>query len=251
MSKLFPAVFLVGVALIALLTAACETFEKASGPDETAGEVSDAELSEMVLDLGQFGPEYAGFTADGTGTGWMTIDSAARNAFDPADERVDLESYGYLSGYEEYFVGDGSAVGGAVYLGSEVALFATPNGAAEQVLETDRETTTHIGKTVDGATLVKAEKFNFDAGADDAVGIRGTLRVAHRGGTSTEVWVVAAEYQRGRLVGRVEIHAIGATELEKVRLQGKVEALASVMNARMTPLLNPPSPTEAAAAGGN
>jgi hypothetical protein len=232
MPKLVAWIPLTALALVTLSAVACKGGGRS---DDTVRQISDAELSQMVLELGLYGPEYAGFTPDVENTGAVNIDTASEDSFDAADERRDLENYGFLSGYEGYF--SGREAGGTIFLGSEVAVFQTPNGAAEHLLESNRETLTQRGKTSDGATLVEAETFEFDAGADTDLGMRGLLRVAQEDGSSTDVWIVAAEYQRGRLLGHVAMYAIGPTDLEKRRLQGRVESLAQVMNQKMASVL--------------
>jgi hypothetical protein len=232
MPKLLTTIGLVVLALAALAATGCKSGGKS---DDTAREISAAELSQMVLELGLFGPEYAAFVPDVGNTGAVNIDSASADSFDPADERTDLENYGFLFGHEMYF--SGNEAGGTVFLGSEVAVFQTPNGAAEHLLESDRETLTQRGKTSDGATLVEAHKFEFDSGADSELGMYGLIRVAEDDGSTRDLWVVAAEYQRGRLLGHVGVYAIGPNDLEKRRLQGKVEALAQLMNDRMKAVL--------------
>jgi hypothetical protein len=244
MAKLITSIGLAVLGLAAVSSVACKESAK---PDDTARDISASELSQMMLELPLYGPEFAGFATDVENTGAVNIDSASEDSFDAADERMDLENYGFVLGHETYFSGTSS--GGTIFLGSEVAVFEHTSGAAEQLLESNRETLTQRGRTSDGATLVEAEKFEFDSGGDESLGIRGLLRVNRDDGSSADVWVVAAEFRRGRLLGHVGLYAIGATDLEKRRLQGKVESLAGVMNERMAAVLAAGEPTAAAAAG--
>jgi hypothetical protein len=219
--------------LIVLAASACKS---GGGSDDTSREIGDAELSQMVLELGQFGPEYTSFAPDAE-NGVVNVEAAAKDDFDPANELADLLNYGYLSGVDSFYSSNSGGPGGTFFLGSQVALFRTVEGATGYLEDSAKEIKNDIGKTSSGVTLLEAEKLDFDAGADAAIGIRGIARFSHEDGTSTDVWIVVAEYRRGRLLGAVATYAIAPNDLEKTRLQGKVESLAGVMNSRMAAVL--------------
>ena len=58
------------------------------------------------------------------------------------------------------------------------------------------------------------------------------------------------EFRRGRLAGDVRMFGMGLSDIDKVRLQGKVEALAAVMNERVSGALAVSAETAAPVAAG-
>ena len=230
-----PGPALAAAALLAALAAgACGGNEEESG-DDTARDISAEELSRMPLSLGAFGPEYAGFAPGAEANGPLTPEEAAQDDFDPAAEQLDLQLFGFLSGYETYFSGE-RAKGGAFLLGSEVSLFETTEGASGYLDDARAEISQDVGKTNRGATLKEAQELNADV-ADQSVGARGVLSIAGQDGASTDAWFVAVPFRRGRLIGSAAMYAIGASDLEKQRLEGKVKSLAGTMNERMREVL--------------
>jgi hypothetical protein len=230
----------------ALAVAGCKS---GGGPDDTSREISGAELSQMVLELGLFGPEYAAFTPDSDNTGALTFDKAAADDFDPVAERADLKAFKYLSGHEAFFSGNEPA--GMFFLGSQVEVFETADGAADYFADTNIEIGEDVGKMVDGTTLEAAETFQVDV-ADEAVGARAVLTTIRDDGSIVEFRLVTVSFRHGRILGSIGMYTAGATDLEKRRLEGKIESLAEIMNENMAAVLALHGATGApAAAGGN
>jgi hypothetical protein len=202
-----------------------------------------------VLALVDFGPEFAGFTPNAD-NGLTNLDTASQDDFDPAAERADLETFGFTSGHEVYFSTTDPIEGGTFFLGSQTAMFQTADGAGGYFQDNEAEIVEDVGKTNDGVTLVEAQKFDLSLNASQSHGVRGIASFADEDGTPNDVWIVAAEYRRGRLLGSVAIYAFAPSELEKARLEGIVGTLASRMNDRMATVLAASAPTAAPAAAG-
>lgn len=73
---------------------ACTNDNGGGGSEDTSREITNEELSRMVLGVTAFGREYAGFAPDET-NGPQTIEQVASEEDDPAAERVDLEQFGW------------------------------------------------------------------------------------------------------------------------------------------------------------
>jgi len=234
-----------------LLAAACGGDSDGNGGgDDTAREISNEELAQMVLAPEQFGPEYVGFTSDPDNSGALNLDTASEDDFDPAAERADLEAFGFASGYQAYFTSGQGTEAGTRSLGSDVGVFQTADSAAQYFGDSTAEIKDYIGKTSEGFTIVEAEEFDLESTADEAVGLRAVSRFTSEDGTTTDIWIVGTSFRRGRLLGGLTIYAIGASDLEKQRLQGIATVLTSTMNNRVGTVLAAGAATAAPAAAG-
>lgn len=200
--------------------------------DETLREISDEELSRMVLSLGLLGSEFASFAPEAD-NGAVNIDTASKDDFDAVEERADLERSGFASGYQAFYSYTIGTVSGSAYIGSQAALFQTAEGAADYMEDSDRENAEYAGKTVGSVTILEIERFDVRVLADEAAGARGTARFAEEGGSSTDVWIVAVDFRRGRLIGSVGLFAVAPSEQDKKDLSRRVETLAELMNQQM------------------
>ena len=215
--------------------------------DTAAREISNEQLAQMVLALDHFGPEYAAFTPEAD-NGVRNVDTASAGDFDAADERADLERASFVSAYEVNFLNE--AVEGAPFLlGSEVYVFANADGAGTYLKDSEAEITENAGRTSDGATIEAINRFEVKAG-DEAMGANADISLRRDDGSSTRFWLTVVEFRRGRLVGDVRMFGMGLSDIDKVRLQGKVEALAAVMNERVSGALAVSAETAAPVAAG-
>ena len=210
--------------------------------DDTSREITDEQLSQMVLALGDFGPDYGGFTADPE-NGVTNLDTASKDDFDPAGERADLETAGFQSGFNTFYQ-DQPAAGKPFFLGSGIHLFTEKQGAAQYVSDSRTELTEYLGKTIDEITIQSSTPFEVDIG-DEAVGADMELVVKSEDGSSVTVWYTAAMFRRGRLIGAVAISGIDLTELDRKRLHGNAEGLAAAMNGRIASVLAAAPPAAA------
>ena len=239
-------------AALSMLAAACGggDNEDNGGGDDTAREISNEELAQMVLAPEQFGPEYAGFTPDPENSGALTLDTASEDDFDPAAERADLEAFGFASGYQAYYTSGQGTDAGTRSLGSDIGIFQTADSAAQYFDDSTAEIKDYVGKTSEGFTIVEAEEFDVETTADEAAGLRAVSRFTSEDGTTTDIWIVGTSFRRGRLLGGVTIYAIGASYLEKQRLEGIATARTSALNDRVGAVLAAGAATAAPAAAG-
>ncbi|HEV8574415.1 MAG TPA: hypothetical protein VGR43_06865, partial [Dehalococcoidia bacterium] len=106
---------------------------------------------------------------------------------------------------------------------------------AAYLADSRTELSENAGKTIGVTTLKEIDVYD-PAVADEAAGANVIASVQTEDGTQ-EFWLTVVSYRRGRLVGGVVMYAIGASDLEKQRLAGKVKSLAGTMNERIGELL--------------
>ncbi len=246
-----------------LIAAACTGSDKdgdAQPPsDDTVREISAADLERMVLALDQFGLEFDGFIAE-EGNGPLTLDSAAAGEFDPAAERADLESFGWALGHEAFF-GDAAAIergGGVFIVGSSVGLFNNLDGATGYFEDAVGELGEDVGKTSDGITLNKIERFGSEGG-DEAAGARQEAHFEQQltdeerqeleeqgmAPVSFDFWGAAVVLRHGRMVGVVSLAGIGLGDSERERLEGRLRDLARKLDEQITAVLAAGAPPTA------
>jgi hypothetical protein len=208
------------VALLAIVTLGCQGGGSNEPADDTARPISDDELAGMVLDLAEFGADYASFQAEDD-NGLRTLDKAVEGDFDPEDERADLQRFDWASAYEEFYLNPQGAETAGVYgVGSTVNLFETVQGAEGYVEDSRDELTTQVGKSTGSATVVNI--WEFDAAvADEAVGAVVKVDVQPEQGSSVPIWMSAIMFRHGRLVA-----VVGAYTFEEPQLQDSLRILA-------------------------
>jgi len=244
MAHYWKALLALTTGLSLLTAAACSG---GGSVDDTAREISNEQLAQMVLALEQFGPEYAAFTPQAE-NGVKNLDTASADDFDAADERADLERASFVSAYEVNFLKE-AVEGAPFFLGSEVYLFASADGATTYLKDSEAELTENAGRTSEGSTIEAINRFEVKAG-DEALGANADISVRREDGSSTGFWLTVVEFRRGRLAGDVRMFGMGLSDIDKVRLQGKVEALAAVMNERVSGALAVSAETAAPVAAG-
>ncbi|TET94684.1 MAG: hypothetical protein E3J29_07975 [Dehalococcoidia bacterium] len=223
-------------ALIALFAIACgggsgNTARETS--DDTAREISDEELAQMVLALEDFGEPYAAFQAR-EGDGLLeTVEQRAQEEFDPADEAQDLEQFGWVLGYgAEFLDPKATREGSGVYIvGSVVDLFEDAEGASGYFNDTLTELSEMAGTTGQGFTTHEVETFGADVG-DESAGfdIQGSFEDGD--GSTLDMWFSVLSFRHGRLLGVVVF-----VTFEQRSFEDEVKGLASVMDQRITSVL--------------
>ena len=220
---------------LALLFGICLAMVSACGggeADPTAREISDDELALMVLALEDFGSEFGDFQA-WEGNGLLTLDQAAEDDFDPADERADLERFGWASGYQEFYSNPQGTERRAdvFFLGSSVNLFNTAEGAAGYFEDSRAESLDQPGRTSKGITAEQIQYSNADV-ADEAAGVVGSFRVEGQEGSEVRFWVSGVSFRRGRLVGSVAVYSV-----EEQHFQDRLKNLAHELERQISSIL--------------
>jgi hypothetical protein len=229
MSKLLASLGLAAVGLLAFSAVACNS--GGGGEDNSTREISAEELSRMVLELGLFGPEYAAFAPEEP-TGPLTIDQTAEEEDDPAAEKIDLEQFGWVAAHKAAFQTPQLTEGQVGFVGSMVYVFGGKDGAAGYMDDSLSEVQGMVGQN--GIEKVDISELDLsDEGAAMVIEGQGTREDGSK--VPFSVWSVA--FRHGRLVNLVQVSAYGVSDLEKKRLESKVESLAAVMHDRTATVL--------------
>ena len=222
---------LVTVAVLALATVGCHGGDDDKRIDDTARQISDDELAEMVLALTDFGAGYAGFQAEDNGL--RTIDQIVAGDLDPDDERADLERFGWASAYEEFYANPqaDNETSGVLAVGSTVNLFDTAQGADGYLEDSKEELTTQVGMSTGAVTIADIQKFDA-AVADEAVGaiVKGDVKTEQT--PRTQLWQIAIIFRHGRLVAVVTMYSS-----EEPQSQDTVNDLAVLFDENISAVL--------------
>ncbi|HEU4760507.1 MAG TPA: hypothetical protein VFT91_11075, partial [Dehalococcoidia bacterium] len=216
-----------------LLAVACKGGSGEKAVNDTAGDISDEQLQQMVLALGEFGPEFAEFRLD-PDSGSKTAEQVAQDDFDPAGEAQDLERSGWAADYQQSFLNQQADPGtfDLFLASSDVALFQTEDGAAGYFADTQSELAELDGKTsADGFTVKTAETFGSDV-ADQSLAFRISGTVDGGDGTSYAASVTGVGFRHGRIVASVAMAAYG-----KVQADEKLRDLAGALDERIASVL--------------
>jgi hypothetical protein len=219
-------------ALIALFGAACGGGGTDSKVDDTAREISNEELAQMVLALEDFGGAYEGFQADDD-NGSATLEQRAEDDFDPEGETQDLQQFGWVTGYGVDFTGPQAVQSraGVYAVGSDVDLFEDAAGASGYFADSAAELAEIAGTHSNGLTVEEVETFDVDVG-DEAIGARIKGYVEDDEGSKIDIWASGLSFRHGRLIGSV----VFATFDERTFEEG-LKGLALVMDERITSVL--------------
>ncbi len=205
---------ILAVALLAIATLGCQGGGNSEPADDTARQISDDELADMVLDVAEFGTDYAGFQANGD-NGRRTLDEIAEDDFDPEDERADLERFKWASGYQEFYISpqDAEEKSSVFFVGSSIDLFDTAEGATDYLEDSRAELTTQVGKGNNGVTVQEIRQFDADI-ADGAAGalLRGNMETEQI--SSMSFWMTAVMFRHGRLVASVGMYSLVEPQFE-------------------------------------
>jgi len=223
--------FLAFAAVVVLLfpAAACSGGGES---DDTAREISNEELGQMVLGPEQFGPEFAGFSS-GDENGPQTVEQIANEDDDPAAERADLEQHGFTDGYKMLYYTQQPPGGQVASVGSLVYLFETAEGAAGYLEDSIAEMRDDQEDEDPSAIF---EWSDLDAG-DEAVSLRFDGPQPTDEGSTISLSGTVIFFRHGRIVAGMLLYGFALPDPEKQRLHGNMETLASVMNDRITSVL--------------
>ncbi len=251
MSKL-----LLPFALLMAFAVACGGGGQAALTDR---DITDEDLSLMVLPQSDLGPDYADFERDEEESGFASNEKAIDDAFDKEDEAEDVERFGRAKGYgEEYSAFDALLEGQGVFLiATDVDLFEDADGASGEFRDTVEDAKGQVGQTNEGATLESAEEFDAGEIADEAAGyaFRATTSAGEDGVT---LYGTTVGFRRGRIIGssviirlddqdvREEATALARNLDERIQavLRGEVEAEPTAEPAP----IGEPTPASSAAA---
>ncbi len=199
------------------LSAACggteeeEAASPAAQPVETAREISGADLQQMVLRQADLGSAYASFTLDEE-SGFVSKDQRAEMAFNPADEKRDLDRFGYVNSYAESYseptLTEPNAslpAEGPISIDTEVLLFDEADQAGGYLADDLADSKGDVGAAASGGRVESFEEFGVVSIGDEAWGGRLVLVVSDESGEEIRFHFTGIELQRGQMVGFVVI----------------------------------------------
>ncbi len=210
-------------------------------PDDTARQISNEELSRMVLSIAELPPEYAAVVRE-VDNGVLTLDKAVESFYDPEGLRAQLVEYGWESGYQASYQApkaDEKPSGPSIVL-SKVDAYKTSAGAAAKLKgpsPTDASgSPLRTLSPPDAARFAEQfHRFDVDLG-DEAGGFR--LKTKLTGEEDSDVFCSAfATFRRGRLIGQVSVAAYNLTDQEAKELEDTAKDLARKMNDQMSAVL--------------
>jgi hypothetical protein len=238
--------FMVLAALVLLSASACGG--GGSGPkDMTDREITDGDLSLMVLPQSELGPQYADFKLDDT-SGLQSNEEAINAAFDTEDEAQDVEQFGRINGYEAFYTSPQALLEdkGPNNVGMQVILHENADGASGNLNDGVGDAQRAVGMTKGDVTIQGVDTFEVAGIGDEAVGMiqKASLKVGDQELTFEQTVV---GFRQGRLIGSVTI-----TDLEGTDVRDQATALAAKLDERIQAVLRgeveQPSPTSEAMA---
>lgn len=231
--KIRSRALLAWVAVIALSAALAACGDNGE-PDLTVGEITDEELSLMVLGRADLGEEYTDLRFIDQ-SDFITNETRVKWALDPEDEADDLERFGRLNGYEAVYVAFSKPTeeGGALdEIRIGVALFADPAGASDYLEDELTDIEQGIGGEHLGKTLEEAKRFKVGGIGDRSVGFRARASAATGQDSALPTNVTQVYFSRGRLLADAAISRLDDEDVSK-----EVESLARKLDERIQAVL--------------
>jgi hypothetical protein len=203
------------------------------GPsDQTDRQITDQELSLMVLPLSDLGSQYADFELDDT-SGPQSNEQVISDAFDKEDEAQDVERFGRASGYEAFYTSSQALLEekGPINVGMTVVLHDNADGASGNLKDGADDAQRAVGKTNEDVTIEGVETFEAGDIGQDAVGVvqKASFQADQADFTLNQTIV---GFQEGRLIGSVVI-----TGFESEDMQAEATAIARKLDERILAVL--------------
>jgi hypothetical protein len=200
--------------------------------DLTDREITDDELSLMVLPLSDLGSQYADFELDDT-SGLQNNEQVIDDAFDKEDEAQDVERFGRATGYDGSYTFSGGLPEekGPVHIATGVILHENADGASGNLKDGVEDAQRAVGMTKEDVTIQSVETFEVGNIGDEAVGLsqKASLKVDEE---ELTLYQTIVGFQEGRLIGSVAI-----TSLEGGDAQEEATALARKLDERILAVL--------------
>jgi len=215
-----------------------------SQPDDTAREITNEHLAQMVLALVDFGPEYRLF-APSEENGAQTLEDRVDEDIDPQGEQEDLAEFRWASGFDQFFFSSEAVQqpSATFLVGSGLDIFASGDDASAYFKDDRSESEDLAGKGDEDGVITGVDTFSVDV-ADDGFG----LVLSAITDDNQSFWVLLVAVRKGRLMGEVGFGGTGDLPVaEKQRLIEKSRSLAAMLDGKMgTVLAAVPAPDAAA-----
>lgn len=132
--------------------------------------VSPDTLPILVPERLELGPRVGEFEVDWDASAFVTLDQAVQASFDPAEDRQDLEDFGWVATYIRSFTPSGEHEGGLYSLAVGLALFDDDTGASSRVVDQRSDVFDRRGQDNGRWAVIGAEPFAFDSLGSNAGG---------------------------------------------------------------------------------
>jgi hypothetical protein len=212
----------------------------------TSRDITDAELTMMVLSMAELHEGYAGFEGIEVSS-FKTNEQTAEEDSDPQDEAQDLEQFGRVKEYVRVYgspeIEEPLGPERAILLTSRVQLFQEAEGASGYLEDHLAEMKDGASKESEGATVEQAKRFSVEGLGDESAGMRARLVFPEDDGSGFEAYGTWVFLRHGRLLSSVLL-----VTMEDEDVSAAVEALAREIDNRIEAiLLIAPQPTPTAA----
>jgi hypothetical protein len=198
-------------------------------------EISEEDLADMVLSLGDYGPEYEDFELDDE-SGPQSRADEVDGACDPEDETEDLDRTGWVASYERYYnldvataerlVDSSFTAEGTLVIGTWLGLFQTVDGAVDYFRDSIQESFDEIGTECHGLILGEVDEFDLLGIGEDAWGGSIGFTPTEWGDKDVDGVMAVVSFRRGCIVASVAIAAVNQSvdEYEVIGLARKLDA---------------------------
>ncbi len=231
------ALVLTGVLLAALLLAAC-----GGGGDDglTDREITDEELSLMVLSQAELGADYADFRFDADESGYESNEDRIADDEDQEDEAQDIEKFGRLNGYRASYSNLQALLGesGPFAVSVGVQLFEDGGGAEDYANDSIAERLEQEGEVQDGALLEEVTRLDVEKIGDLTEAYRQKVVIEDDEGDRIVLYATFVGFREGRILGGVNLGRVDDQDVseEGAALARKLhDRVIAVLEGEVTP----------------
>jgi hypothetical protein len=205
----------------------------------TAGDISDEQLSQMLLSQSEWGDEYAALEPSGS----LLEDREQRAQRVSEDEAQDLERFGELKSYQDGYGREEAFEEGTgpLRVGTTVYLFESGKGASDYLEDDIEDLQEAIGEERARITIHSVDRFAVEGIGDEAVGLQIISTYLTEYGL-VAVYQTMVSFREGGVLAFVSI-----MRLDNTNLNAEVTALARKLDQRIWAVLGggvEPTPAE-------
>jgi hypothetical protein len=197
--------------------------------DLTVPDISDEQLTLMVLEQSELGDEYADFESDLS----RLETREERIAHVNEDEAGDLERFGELKTYEQRYSRDEALAEGTgpVRVGTTVFVFDSVKGASSYLDDDVADLESQVGEELGLTTIHTVERFTLDGIGDESLGLRLIVLTFTEDGWVSHYHTLAW-FREGHILALVSL-----VRLDNSDVRAEVEALAHKLDERIQEVL--------------
>jgi hypothetical protein len=195
----------------------------------TAGDISDEQLSQMLLSQSEWGDEYAALEPSGS----LLEDREQRAQHVSEDEAQDLERFGELKSYQDGYSREEAFEEGTgpLRVGTTVYLFESGKGASDYLEDDIEDLQEAIGEERGLATIQSVDRFAVEGIGDEAVGLQIISTYLTEYGLIA-VYQTMVSFREGGILAFVSVMRVDNTNLN-----AEVTALARKLDDRIWDVL--------------